>query len=156
MKQKTSVLEMTGAGWCDIQIGNWCGFCSWVDDVPVILLEALRDAAEDYCIIPVEFDNEDCHYIILFRYSGGEILILEQTRADSHGRLEYNIVTHTGVCVLDIAEQLIFDIRHDIDRWVAWEPGVKDKESRKGYILSLCDSAEEVMKDREGESLREV
>ena len=53
-------------GWSTITIGNWSDRCSYIDDVPFMLLSAVDEVIRTRTTYSVKFDAEGYEYIIVF------------------------------------------------------------------------------------------
>lgn len=58
------MLSYPHAGWAEIQIGEWRGPCSYIEEIPNILLQALTSALLKKKTIAVDIDAEYIDYII--------------------------------------------------------------------------------------------
>lgn len=123
-------------GWSEIAIGNWHGRCSYLDDVPYRLLEAV-----DYtnrCGRPssVKFDAEGYSYIIIFDMYKTHIIC-------DGGDIEYILYT-VEANLKDLIRELIYDIRRDIDAWSNWFCDISDYEAeeRKLDLDAWCNVIE--------------
>lgn len=63
---KKVVLSKPFAGWTYLTIGNWTDRCSYIDDVPFLLLEAIEQSCRERRPIAVELDAEGWSNIIVF------------------------------------------------------------------------------------------
>lgn len=123
-------------GWSEITIGNWYDRCSYLDDVPYRLLEAV-----DYtnrCGRPssVKFDAEGWEYIIVFDTYETHII------CDSFDR-EYSLHT-IEINLKDLIRELIADIRRDLVAWSEWGYDISEYEieERKLDLAAWCDVIE--------------
>lgn len=116
-------------GWCDIQIGNWSGKLSYIDDVPMILLNALREPTSR-----VHFDTE-----------GGDIYIFftEETTYvvdDSEGTGEPNLYVE-NINRVENAYSLYVDIVNHIKEWSEWGLDFDEENpDKRAELLSNADS----------------
>ena len=124
-------------GWSKITIGNWSDRCSYIDDVPFMLLEAMEESCRINKPVSVRIDAEGWDYIIVFDQFTTHI-ISEIT--DDYTYYSVDIDRD------ELARELISDIRRDIDEWCEWfcyyyltEDYISE---RKKDLLVLCDIVE--------------
>ena len=124
-------------GWSKITIGNWSDRCSYIDDVPFMLLEAMEESFRINKPVSVRIDAEGWDYIIVFDQFTTHI-ISEIT--DDYTYYSVDIDRD------ELARELISDIRRDIDEWCEWfcyyhltEDYISE---RKKDLLVLCDIVE--------------
>lgn len=121
-------------GWCTITIGEWSDRCSYLDDVPFMVLEGLEESCRTHKPVAAKFDAEGWEYIIVFDWLETHII------SDIGGK--YELVT-VDVNRDELALQAISDIRRDIDGWASWlsysTMSDDEKEERKKDLLVLCD-----------------
>ena len=119
-------------GWSNITIGSWSDRCSYLDDVPFMLLDALQDALSGKTPIAIEFDAEGYGYTIVF--SLGVIHIVTETEDG------YKLASEEIFCK-ELAKELIADIRKDINVWTIWqdfhETTEEQQETRKQLLLII-------------------
>lgn len=53
-------------GWSQITIGNWSDRCSYLDDVPFLLLEGMEGVCRTGNPVVAKFDAEGWEYLIVF------------------------------------------------------------------------------------------
>lgn len=122
-------------GWSEIIIGDWSDRCSYIDDVPFMLLEAMEESCRVNKPVAVKFDAEGWWYLIVF--DDFWTYIIEEV---DESRLYVVEINRT-----EIAKELIADIRRDIDDWTHWlcYDDTEDYLSeRKKDLLVLCDVVE--------------
>lgn len=127
-------------GWSNITIGNWSDRCSYLDDVPFDLLEAIKHLYETvHTPVCVCFDAEGYEYTIVFDLFYTHI-ILENPDEDGFNYFSIDID------IDDLAKELISDIRKDIDGWSTWlsyhDMTKEEIFERKEELLDLCDFIE--------------
>jgi len=130
-------------GWSRITIGDWSDRCSYIDDVPFELLEALETSCRVKQPIAVKFDAEGWDYIIVFDQFETHI-ISTHVNPLSFGEGDYSYYA-IEVDRDELAKELVKDIRRDIDDWTMWFDyrGTEDYYSeRKKDLLVLCDIVE--------------
>lgn len=130
------MLKTPWCGWSEIQIGDWHDRCSYLDDVPYRLLEAV-----DYtnrCGRPssVKFDAEGYHYIIVFDMYKTHIICDDF----DIGYILYTV----DINLKDLIRELVADIRRDIDVWSKWFCDVSEYEAeeRKLDLEAWCNVIE--------------
>lgn len=118
-------------GWSTITIGDWSDRCSYVDDVPFMLLEALEESCRTFKPVAVEFDAEGYEYIIVFNSYETHII---SNKDDTY--------THTCVPIgrNKLAKELIDDITADLDDWAWWLGEYEEMyEERKKDLTVMCN-----------------
>jgi len=124
-------------GWSKITIGDWSDRCSYLDDVPFLLLESIEEACRTGNPAVSKFDAEGWEYLIVFDLFETHII----TEVDDG----YVLVTEE-VKLKSIAEELVQDIRRDLDGWSVWTDygGMSEDEAdeRKKDLSILCDIVE--------------
>lgn len=99
-------------GWCDIQIGNWSGKLSDIDDAPVVLLNAFYNVLAIKKPEVVCFDAEGMNYWIVFDLSD-TIIITEDENC------QYS-VSHQDINIKELSLELCNDIRSNLYEWAHW------------------------------------
>lgn len=131
------MLKTPWAGWSKITIGEWSDRCSYLDDVPFMLLEAMEESCRVNKPVSVQFDAEGWAYIIVFDQFTTHI-ISEIT--DDYTYYSVDIDRN------ELAKELASDIRRDIDEWCEWfcyhELTEDYISERKKDLLTLCDIVE--------------
>lgn len=127
-------------GWSQITIGNWTDRCSYLNDVPTLLLEALELTCRTHRPAAVAFDAEGWEYTIVFDDFATHVI--------SDNCDEGYIYSSVEVKPADLAKELIADIRRDIDGWADWafEPSDDEVGERKKDLLVYCDILEKRIK----------
>ena len=132
------MLSTTKHGWSNISIGNWSERCSYLDDVPFVLLRALEKICRTRTAEAVKFDAEGYEYIVVFDNNDVHII-------SNHSEQGY-IYTSIVANIHDLAKELVSDIRKDIDFWSNWNDygsmGAEEMAERKQGLIILCDSLE--------------
>lgn len=130
------MLEKPVHGWSSISIASWSDRCSYLDDVPVILFEALEQAVATGRPIAVEFDAEGHEYTVVF--SPYVTFIITETDEG------YRLIVCEDSRPNNLLRELAGDVRRDIDDWVVW--GYEDlnevqMSERRAMLLAHCDKA---------------
>lgn len=127
-------------GWSDITIGDWHDRCSYIDDVPFMLLEAVDAVVRTYRPSAVEFDAEGYEYIIVFDVSETHIIF-----CDFESQYHYYTVE---IDIKDLTMELINDIRKDVDLWSSWGIQMSEDElcERQKDLSAWCDVIEKTAK----------
>lgn len=124
-------------GWSNIKIGDWTDRCSYLDDVPFLLLEMLEENGRTSRPVSGKFDAEGYEYIIVFDKYETHII----TETDTG----YELKT-VEVRSEELAKDLIEDIRRDIDSWSGWidygDMSDDERQERKKDLLILCSIVE--------------
>lgn len=126
------MLDKPKYGWSHITIGEWSDRCSYLDDVPYMLLEALEESCRTSKPVAVEFDAEGWNYIIIFNSFETHII---SDKDDTY--------THTCIEVdhRDLAHELIADIMENLDDWARWSYYIMSEdeyEDRKKDLTVMC------------------
>lgn len=132
------MLKTPWCGWSEIIIGNWHDRCSYLDDVPYKLLEAVEDTNRTNRPSSVKFDAEGWQYIIVFDMYHTHIICYDFEN-DGH----YKLCT-IDIDLKDLIRDLISDIRRDIDKWSKWgfDRGYEEIEERKFDLEAWCNVIE--------------
>lgn len=132
------MLETPWCGWSEIKIGDWHDRCSYIDDVPYRLLEAVDHTNRTGMPSSVKFDAEGWEYIIVFDMHHTHIICYDFEN-DGHYKL-YTI----DIDLKDLIRDLISDIRRDIEEWSKWGFGrvYEEVEERKLDLEAWCNVIE--------------
>jgi hypothetical protein len=130
------MLKTPWCGWSEITIGNWHDRCSYLDDVPYRLLEAVDHVNRTGTPSAVKFDAEGWSYIIVFDMYHTHII------CDGID-VVYKYYT-VDIHIKDLARDLISDIRRDIKAWSEWFGNISDYEAeeRKLDLEAWCNVIE--------------
>ena len=104
------MLDAPKLGWRKIHIGAWSDRCSYLDDVPMKLLEAFVRCFRESEPQSVRFDAEGYEYILVFDTYQTCVI----TSKDG------NELTVLDVDYRTLAAECITDIRRDLDAWAAF------------------------------------
>lgn len=99
-------------GWTDIIIGDWTGKLSYIDDVPVVLLNAFYNVFSNQKPEAVCFDAEGINYWIVFDLSD-TIIVTEDENC------QYS-VSHQDIGIKELSLELCNDIHANLDEWTHW------------------------------------
>lgn len=130
------MLDAPKLGWSKIHIGAWSDRCSYLDDVPMKLLEAFVRCFRESEPQSVRFDAEGYEYILVFDTYQTCVI----TSKDG------NELTVLDVDYRTLAAKCITDIRRDLDAWAAFMYSDANSEvlqKRKDDMLWLCDTMED-------------
>jgi hypothetical protein len=130
------MLEKPIHGWSHISIASWNDRCSYLDDVPVMLFEALEQAVATGRPVAVELDAEGYEYTIVF--NSYAVFIITGTDEG------YSLTVCEDIRLNNLLWKLAEDVRRDIDDWVSW--GYEDLEvtqmnERRTMLLAHCENA---------------
>ena len=129
------MLDTPKHGWSNISIGSWHDRCSYLDDMPVVLLNALRRFLTAKLPVAAKFDAEGYEYILVFDFGVVHII------SDDEDGDKYQLSSQE-VSIPALAKELVEDIRRDIDAWADWQNyEVQTKEAlarRKQLLVDLC------------------
>ena len=137
MKQD-AVLDKPCAGWSHIQIGSWRSRCSYIDDVPMMLLDAFLFVLRNHRPVAVKFDAEGYEFIIVLDEHDAFII------SDEHGDYEY---FHEDISAVELGHRLVRDIWKNLSEWTNWDAVPHDWDvlnAREQAILRKCDSLDEL------------
>lgn len=131
-------------GWSEITIGDWSDRCSYIDDVPFMLLETMEESCRVNKPVAVKFDAEGWDYIIVFDQFETHII---STHINALSFDEDNYFSYHTIEVDrdELAKELISDIRKYIDHWTKWDGYCENAayvEDRKKDLLVMCDVIE--------------
>ena len=118
-------------GWTDITIGDWTGKLSYIDDVPVVLLDAFINVLSNQKPEVVYFDGEGINYWIVFDLSD-TIIITEDENC------QYS-VSRQDVGVRKLGIQMMANIDDNIKAWAYWtidDDNVEGCEERKELLYN--------------------
>lgn len=135
------MLDKPEYGWSHITIGEWSDRCSYLDDVPYMLLEALEESCRTFKPVAVEFEAEGWNYIIIFNSFETHIISEREPHDENDGYKYFTVeVDHR-----DLAHELITDIMENLDDWAAWPPCIMSEdeyEDRKKDLAVMCSILE--------------
>lgn len=118
-------------GWTDITIGDWTGKLSYIDDVPIVLLNAFYNVFSNQKPEVVCFDAEGINYWIVFDLSD-TIIITEDENC------QYS-VSRQNVGVRKLGMQMWNDIYWELKCWAYWaidDNNAKDYEEHKELLYN--------------------
>lgn len=131
------MLDCPQHGWSHITIGTWSDRCSYLDDVPFMLLHAISGFLSTRQPVSVKFDAEGYEYILVFDFSVVHII----KDADDGYKLSSQEVSYPS-----LIEELIGDIRREIDGWTGWMSyESEDLRGRKERLLAECGNLESLI-----------
>lgn len=129
-------------GWSEITIGDWSDRCSYIDDVPFMLLEAMEESCRINKPVAVKFDAEGWDYIIVFNQFETHIISTAPHSLKTQDSYSYHTIE---VDRDELAKELIVDTRRDINEWCGFYYGDETEDfisERKKGLLVLCDVLE--------------
>ena len=107
------MLDTPEHGWSHITIGDWSDRCSYLDNVPEKLCDALKEAIRgDFGI--AHFDAEGYEYTLIFHTAFHCVHIITN---DGDGEWKYRTIECN---VRELAFELAEDLINHIDDWIAW------------------------------------
>lgn len=127
------MLSEPHAGWATIQINDWHGPVSYIDDVPNILLGTLASALLTGRPAAINIDAENVSYILVFDVF--QSYAIEETTEDGQPKL-----TVLDVDLTSLAKELLQDITANIDQWVEFVPYDLTEEERQERRIELLES----------------
>ena len=129
-------------GWSEITIGDWSDRCSYIDDVPFMLLEAIEGSCRANQPVAAKFDAEGWDYIIVFDQFETHIISTAPHSLKAQDSYSYHTIE---IDRDELAKELISDIRKYIDYWTKWDGYCENAdyvEECKKDLLVLCDVIE--------------
>lgn len=127
-------------GWADITIGDWTGKLSYIDDVPVVLLNAFCNVFSNQKPEVICFDAEGINYWIVFDLFD-TIIITEDENC------QYS-VSRQNVGVRELGMQMWDDITYKLKDWVRWaidDNNAKDYEEREELLYNKLQQLREAI-----------
>lgn len=132
------MLDRPHHGWSNITIGAWTDRCSYLDDVPFMLLRTISEFQTTKRPTSVKFDAEGYEYILVFDYSVVHII----TETDDGYELSSQEVSYPS-----LIRELVGDIQGEIDGWTGWMSYEnQDFQERKERLLTACEELESTIK----------
>ena len=127
------MLDTPRNGWSTIKIGGWSDRCSYLDDVPFMLLSALEEACRTGRLVSGKFDAEGYEYIIVFD--------MYETHIITETENGYKLVT-VEITPAELAAEIIGDIRKDLSGWSSWidygDMSEHERREREEDLIILC------------------
>ena len=133
------MLSTPSAGWADITIGSFSDRCSYIEDIPNLLLDAFITRARKRVPVAIEIDAEGYEYTIVL----GTDVIHIISEIENDGSIIYKLTT-PNVDFSDLAREMISDLRLDIDAGANWDMSGNKKAicEAKEAILAKCKKLE--------------
>lgn len=139
------MLKKPDAGWSEITIGDWTDRCSYLDDVPIMLLGAVKFILQKRRPRVLRFDAEGwVYYIMLDFYNVSIISKYSSIFGDTaHGDMTYKH-RDFDIHITTLADELVSDIRENIDEWAAWFMRDRGRQvaARRRRLENLCNAVE--------------
>lgn len=127
-------------GWTDITIGDWTGKLSYIDDVPVVLLNAFYNVFSNQKPEVVCFDAESMNYWIVFD-------LLDTIIITEDENYQYS-VSRQNVSVEELGMQMWDDIYRELKDWACWaidDNNAKDYDERKELLHNKLQQLEDII-----------
>lgn len=135
------MLEKPEHGWSTITLGEWSDRCSYVDDVPYMLLDAVLSVLRTWRPAVVEFDAEGYGYVV-----GFTTYYTFSVSDRGEEKKEFSAVDRD---IESLAAELCKDIKSNIDDWASWMDDEQYVvEDRKKDLLLACETIEKLISDR--------
>lgn len=137
-------------GWSRITIKDWSERCSYLDDVPMKLLDAF--ALTIFYKTPnfVRFDAEGWEYLIVFSVNSVEIFTENPT--DEYYNTPIYRYQFIPINLKELALELLSDVRQNLEAWVLWNTNTTEaefckwlRENRKTNLIRLCNRLEKIL-----------
>ena len=120
------MLDKPEHGWSRITIGYWSERCSYLDDVPMDLLNAFILTLTYGTPSFVRFDAEGWEYLIVFSANSVEIFTEEAT--DVYYSSPIYRYEYIPINLRKLASELLSDVRQDIKAWSLWNANISNTE----------------------------
>ena len=101
-------------GWADLTIDDFKCSCSYIQDIPMTILNAWEDYQNTgSCIILI--DSEGIDYEIIITVNGAKIITY-----DSRVSLKVLKNIYSNEQIINLLKELVFDIIDNVDEWAKW------------------------------------
>ena len=144
------MLDKPEHGWSRITIGYWSERCSYLDDVPMDLLNAFILTLTYNTPSFVRFDAEGWEYLIVFSINSVEIFT-EETNDEYYSSPIYRHA-YIPISLKKLASELLSDVRRDLEAWGLWDTDISGAEScglarafRESHLVILCNKLEQIL-----------
>jgi len=110
-------------GWTNIKIGGKDGFhggASYLDNVPVICLNAFIGSFENGTPASIEFDAEGWSFILTATSFGAYVIV--------HKDKDPSILYFENTDRIKLAKELVEDIEKYMDSWILWNPSSDEED----------------------------
>lgn len=112
-------------GWTEITIGDFTGHGSYIQDLPVMFLEAFLRALHWGTETEITINEEGSSFTVRS---------LHTTEIAVHREREESFFFDTGV--RELAQSLLFDLEHDRPEWLKWPPECRRMNEKE--LRSFC------------------
>lgn len=143
------MLDKPEHGWSRITIGDWSERCSYLDDVPIELLNAFISTISYKTPSFVRFDAEGWEYLIVFSVNSVEIFTEEPN--DGYYNSPIYRYKYVPIELKELASELLSDIRQNLGAWGLWDTNISDKgfcewtrAVRETNLMILCSKLEKL------------
>ena len=106
------MLNQPRDGWAWVELGNFKGITSYIDDVPFIWLRSCLQALKDDTPLALHVNGEVAHSYLVITSSGSYAIL-----AGGEGE---EFMAMKGAYLPDVARELVGDIRAHFEDWVEW------------------------------------
>lgn len=134
-------------GWAGIHIGKWEDRCSYIDNVPNVLLDGMIRSCREHKPVAMKFDAEGYDYIIVVDWVATYIIysisdFVAFLQNDSAPGMEsagfaYEIINRDV-----LAKELVRDITENLDDWARFYCSIEtmeDAEKEKTVLQEKCE-----------------
>jgi len=125
------MLTITGAGWAKIELGEFSNYASYLTDIPNDILDAILNVFKTNSPQCVYFDGEGLDFYIVF--TEYEIFVINELR-----KLTYIDINLSN----SIYNEILNDIKSNIDDWSNWNPMPEDIPNEKIKLLNKITEIE--------------
>ena len=122
------MLSKPSHGWTEITVGNFTGYGSYIQDIPVLLMEALSRVLAYGITSSIDIDEEGTIFSITF--APDSVTLSRESES-----------AFFPLSARHLAGELLADLRRDWDDWLTWPAECNPN------LLSPCE-IQEFRKDR--------
>lgn len=129
-------------GWTEITIGCFVGDGSYIQDIPVLLLEAFTKAIRYNIPAEITIDEEGSEFTIQ---------TLRSTTVTTHRSASETYMF--AIDVRTLAAELLADLRRDWQDWLTWppehDPALLDRRKQLTFVTQRADHLARLMNSLE-------
>ena len=129
-------------GWTEIVIGSFVGDGSYIQDIPVLLMEAFTSAIRYKTPAEITIDEEGTEFTI-------QTLDTTMITVDREATETFTF----PISVHSLANEFLADLRRDWQDWLAWppeyDPALLDKRRQHTFIDRRADHLTRLMNNLE-------
>lgn len=128
-------------GWCNVNIGDFKGTASYLNDVPFNCLDAfISYFTKSNCInsIAICFDEEGSDFILVCDYYDTYIIINRNKQKLKHVK---------DINIQQLAIELLEDLERDFDAWVNWLCYDEPEKDRADELRLRIEKLKQLVKE---------